>query len=364
MEQSIWEKAFGHVHEPVGQCIHEVMDDHYTIEVTASSLCDTNITSKLLQKGGLTVRFTESRFNVEGYLSFEGDWFARLAQEVLGIEERGLSELTQDLIKDFSFKLLEAVKKYIGAFGIEPEVSDLELLKHHQIKESLQEKEYYTVRLEVLPGEQKAHLSKLGLMVAISQPDDAVIEQLINTARGEANAEETAQDAGPGTAEQEDVNALTDKLHELAATGHTAEGTGGKESRQYDLKDKITKKIVRKKTMSNEQNDPVKGYKVEFEEFDKDLAVVNEDEVRNIDILKDVELELSVELGRKEMLFGDILKLVKGSVIELEKLAGEPVEILINGFPIAHGEVVVIDEHFGVRVSNLVSRQERMKGIV
>lgn len=104
--------------------------------------------------------------------------------------------------------------------------------------------------------------------------------------------------------------------------------------------------------------------KVEFEEFRKETSVKNDFEVRNIEILKDVEMDLSVELGKQEMPLGDILKLVKGSVIELNKMAGEPVEILVNGFRIALGEVVVIDEHFGVRVTSLVSERERMKSLV
>jgi len=105
----------------------------------------------------------------------------------------------------------------------------------------------------------------------------------------------------------------------------------------------------------------LKGQKVEFEEFDKNKARKNNFEVHNLDLLKDVEMTLSVELGRREMSLGQILQVVKGSVIELEKLAGEPVEILVNGRKIAEGDVVVIDEHFGVRISKLLANHDRMK---
>ncbi len=124
----------------------------------------------------------------------------------------------------------------------------------------------------------------------------------------------------------------------------------------------LSKSLKREKAMANTATDS--GTKVEFEEFRKETSVKNDYEVRNIEILKDVEMNLSVELGRKEIPLGDILKLVKGSVIELDKMAGEPVEILVNGSRIALGEVVVIDEHFGVRVSSLVSERERMKSLV
>lgn len=180
MKQSVWEKAFEHVHEPIEQCIREIMDNHYSLGISASSLCNASMTSKLLSKGGMAMRFNESFFDLEGFIAFEGDWYARLAREVLGIEERGISELTQDLIKDFSLKLTESVSKYIEIFDIEPDVSNIELLKHHQIKESLEYKQYYTVRLEVIPDDKEENLSKLSLIVALSQPkDDEAVEKLL-----------------------------------------------------------------------------------------------------------------------------------------------------------------------------------------
>ncbi len=79
----------------------------------------------------------------------------------------------------------------------------------------------------------------------------------------------------------------------------------------------------------------------------------------NISLLLDVPLQVTVELGRTRKLIRDILELSPGSVVELDKLAGEPVDILVNGKLIAKGEVVVIDENFGVRVTDIVSQLER-----
>lgn len=76
----------------------------------------------------------------------------------------------------------------------------------------------------------------------------------------------------------------------------------------------------------------------------------------SIDLLKDVPLTVTAELGRTRMLVKEILKLGLGSVIELEKLTGEPVDILVNGKVIARGEVVAIDENFGVRLTEVVGR--------
>ena len=76
----------------------------------------------------------------------------------------------------------------------------------------------------------------------------------------------------------------------------------------------------------------------------------------SIDLLKDVPLSVTAELGRTKMLVKEILKLGVGSVVELDKLTGEPVDILVNGKVIARGEVVAIDENFGVRITEVVGR--------
>jgi flagellar motor switch protein FliN/FliY len=76
-------------------------------------------------------------------------------------------------------------------------------------------------------------------------------------------------------------------------------------------------------------------------------------------MIMDVPLQLTVELGRTRKLIREILELAPGSVVELDKLAGEPVDILVNGKIVAKGEVVVIDENFGVRITGIVSMQER-----
>ncbi|MEM7183577.1 MAG: flagellar motor switch protein FliN [Spirochaetota bacterium] len=81
----------------------------------------------------------------------------------------------------------------------------------------------------------------------------------------------------------------------------------------------------------------------------------------NLNLLMDVQMALTVELGRTKMYIKDILGLGEGSIIELDKLAGEPVDLLVNGKLIAKGEVVVIDENFGVRVTDIVSPTDRIK---
>lgn len=80
-----------------------------------------------------------------------------------------------------------------------------------------------------------------------------------------------------------------------------------------------------------------------------------------LDFILDIPLEISAEIGRTKMLIRDLLKLNQGSIIELEKFAGEPVEIYVNGKLMARGEVVVVNEKFGVRITEIISAQERIK---
>ena len=84
---------------------------------------------------------------------------------------------------------------------------------------------------------------------------------------------------------------------------------------------------------------------------------------RPLDFILDIPLEISVELGRARMVINDLLQLGQGSVIELSKLAGEPLEIFVNGKLVARGEVVVVNEKFGVRVTDIVSPMERVKSL-
>ena len=84
-------------------------------------------------------------------------------------------------------------------------------------------------------------------------------------------------------------------------------------------------------------------------------------EQRSIDFILDIPLQITVELGRTQMLINDLLQLGQGSVIELSKLAGEPMEVLVNQKLVARGEVVVVNEKFGVRLTDIISPLERVE---
>jgi flagellar motor switch protein FliN/FliY len=85
---------------------------------------------------------------------------------------------------------------------------------------------------------------------------------------------------------------------------------------------------------------------------------------RTLEFLMDVALQVSVEVGRARMTINDLLQMGPGSVVELEKLAGEPLDIFINGKAVARGEAVIVNEKFGVRLTDIMSPEERVDGIV
>ncbi len=99
---------------------------------------------------------------------------------------------------------------------------------------------------------------------------------------------------------------------------------------------------------------------IQYQSFDNDQWA---NERESIDLIRDIPLEVTVELGRTKKLIKDILEFGPGTILELDKLAGEPVDIMVNGKYIAKGEVVVIDESFGVRITDIISASKRLSKI-
>lgn len=108
---------------------------------------------------------------------------------------------------------------------------------------------------------------------------------------------------------------------------------------------------------TQQHREPVNVQPAQFQSFEEERIVLDKN---NISIIMDVPLQITVELGRTQKLIKDILEFSPGSIIELDKLAGEPVDILVNGKQIAKGEVVVIDESFGVRITDIADPSKRL----
>lgn len=101
---------------------------------------------------------------------------------------------------------------------------------------------------------------------------------------------------------------------------------------------------------------------VKFASFDEQKSASG-DASKNLDNLLDIKLQLTVELGRTTLPVKKVLELTRGSIIELDKIAGEPVELYANGKLIAHGEVVVIEDNFGLRVTSMTEPENRLNGL-
>jgi flagellar motor switch protein FliN/FliY len=98
----------------------------------------------------------------------------------------------------------------------------------------------------------------------------------------------------------------------------------------------------------------------EVEEFDEDRDITPK-EKRKLDTILDIPVTIAMEVGRSNISIRNLLQLNQGSVVELDRVAGEPLDVLVNGTLIAHGEVVVVNDKFGIRLTDVISQLERKK---
>ena len=114
---------------------------------------------------------------------------------------------------------------------------------------------------------------------------------------------------------------------------------------------------------SREESKDVDGDEVGPEDLDDVVCEEEKVDANKLGLILDIPLTVTVELGRSKMLINDLLQLGEGSVIELTKLVGEPLEVLINSKLVARGEVVVVNEKFGVRLTTIVAPTERVRSL-
>jgi flagellar motor switch protein FliN/FliY len=99
----------------------------------------------------------------------------------------------------------------------------------------------------------------------------------------------------------------------------------------------------------------------EFDELKDTSGGLNEDESRKLETILDIPVNISMEVGRSKISIRNLLQLNQGSVVELDRVGGEPLDVLVNGTLIAHGEVVVVNDKFGIRLTDVISQIERIK---
>jgi flagellar motor switch protein FliN len=110
----------------------------------------------------------------------------------------------------------------------------------------------------------------------------------------------------------------------------------------------------------NEQAD-AEAEPVELDELQDEDAPITGDEKRKLDAILDIPVTISMEVGRSHISIRNLLQLNQGSVVELDRVAGEALDVMVNGTLIAHGEVVVVNDKFGIRLTDVISQIERIK---
>jgi len=101
--------------------------------------------------------------------------------------------------------------------------------------------------------------------------------------------------------------------------------------------------------------------KAEFEELGTGVVAAPGDENANLEVILDIPVTISMEVGKTKISIRNLLQLNQGSIVELDRLAGEPLDVMVNGTLVAHGEVVVVNEKYGIRLTDVVSAAERVK---
>ena len=99
----------------------------------------------------------------------------------------------------------------------------------------------------------------------------------------------------------------------------------------------------------------------ELDELSDEKSEITGEEKRKLDTILDIPVTISMEVGRSKINIRNLLQLNQGSVVELDRVAGEPLDVLVNGTLIAHGEVVVVNDKFGIRLTDVISQVERIK---
>jgi len=252
-------------------------------------------------------------------------WFGLLSSIMLGIEEKDKNDTTIGILEEFSADLSKVILKKVEDNEVEAEIDVIKILSRSEVLDLLAHKKYFWSELDI----EGVADDKVRAVFLIGDPETEV-----KVEPEKDQVEENGETDGESS-EDGDVDDDSEDTFSPLETGKDKDG---------------------------KRENVISARQIEFAEFSENYGN-GESESHSMDLLKDVELDVSVELGRIELPLGKVLQLTKGSVIELEKLAGEPVDILVNSNRIALGEVVVIDEHFGVRISSLVTTKKRLAKI-
>jgi len=321
-----WKKTIQNFRPALEHLMGKLSGVEVEIKLQNQEMADVKQTTKVFD--GLKIYKTiEEKFQVEALFGFRGNWldlFSGLSDKFQGQESADIEKMVYNEVTESVSSL---ISESLENIGIELQIDPFSEISSKKVKTVLNLQQYVVSTFK-LNFNDKSRGDKFELIFAVSVPNDVTVQSTIEK---------------------------WDRKNKIISPDFS--GIPLNVAKNMDAESYV------QNSGGNVRYGDDEGTRVEFEPFDKSQDVKNKREIRNIDMLKDVEMQISVELGRTRMPLGKILQLMKGSVIELEKLAGEPVDILVNGRCIAMGDVVVIDEHFGVRITKLMAAHESMKKV-
>jgi flagellar motor switch protein FliN/FliY len=284
--------------------------------------------------------------------------------------------------------LAEALSKIISDSC---EIADvgIDIVKGSLLKETLDEEAYFMQ--DVIFNDQSDLFSTLIVDIATAKKIAAIMLEEINSEEKMSDSEKSAWSEataqmmmafGKGLSKQlgvkfqtaidkKDKSEIDKKENIIQVTFTLKAGTNIDTTMyyliSYELMNNIISRIKTNVKSNPESKKEEKADEVEevnatvqpirFEEFDEQVPIVGQE---SIDLLMDLQLQISVELGKVKKTIKDILQFTEGTIVELERLAGENVDVLISGKVIAKGEVVVVDQNFGVRITHIVTPDKRV----
>ena len=311
----------------IEEFLTSILLEETNIEVDAFQEVKNDIALEHLNNTDVYLYAREQNISSDVIIVLDQEWFGLLSSIMLGIEEKEKNEQTIGLLEDFADDLAAAIKEEAASNGLEFDFSEVKVLSKVEMQEELCHEKYIWTKLDI----------------------EGIADEVVRAEflLGDPETEIEKEEEEPVEDEQDESEEET--ISELSSLEESDDEDFSTINTRAEPKERKKEKVI-------------SARHIEFAEFAEKNGNGN-GEVHSMDLLKDVDLDVSVELGRIELPLGKVLELAKGSVIELEKLAGEPVDILVNGNRIALGEVVVIDEHFGVRISSLVTTKKRLAKI-
>lgn len=336
----------------IEEFLTSILLEETDIEITEKGTAEKQQPDRLLNETDVFLFSRDQNRELDVILALDNDWLGLLSRNMLGEEINEKNEQTEDLLKEFWDDLEDTLREEADSHDLEYELDGGEVLTRKEAIQKLNHDEYFRARLEIseADGEDIKAEFMLGDPEAVSEDGQEQEKDAQDDAQQET-AEQRKKNEQENQAEQEEQQDQKDGESADELSGMEEDGD---EFSSIDAHSGEEEEGQKEKVISARH--------IEFAEFSEDDKEID-GEMHSMDLIKDVELDISVELGRIQLPLGKVLQLSKGSVIELEKLAGEPVDILVNGNRIALGEVVVIDEHFGVRISSLVTTKKRLAKI-